>query len=115
MEIKAIILDVLMAVYVVPAFIFGTKKLLGLAEPTAHFKRWGYPLWTMHLLGFAEIACGLLLFIPAARIYAIAIYSIIIVGALFTHIKAGDPKKVVMKPIFVGLHLLVIFLFTLWI
>jgi putative oxidoreductase len=114
MEAKAIILDVLMAVYVVPAFIFGTKKLIGLREPVAHFKRWGYPLWGMHLLGFAEIACGVLLFIAPARIYAIVIYSVIIAGALYTHIKANDPKKVVMKPIFVGLHLLIIFLFTLW-
>lgn len=114
MEIKTTILWVLIIAYVIPGFIFGFKKLSGNAEATGHFKRWGYPLWTMHLLGFFEIACGVLLFFAETRMYGIIAYSIILAGALYTHIKANDPKGIKMKPVFVGVVLVGIFLLTIW-
>ncbi|MDO3645168.1 DoxX family protein [Mucilaginibacter sp. L3T2-6] len=113
MEIKTIILWVLIIAYIIPGFLFGFKKLSGNAEATGHFKRWGYPLWTMHLLGFIEIACGVLLLFAQTRMYGIIAYAIILAGALYTHIKARDPKNIRMKPVFVGMILLGIFLFTI--
>ena len=114
MEIRTIILWVLIIAYVIPGFIFGFKKLSGAAEATGHFKRWGYPLWTMHLLGFLEIACGVLLLFAQTRMYGIITYAIILTGALYTHIKARDPKNIRMKPVFVGVILVGIFLFTIY-
>jgi hypothetical protein len=49
------------------------------------------------------------------RIYAIAIFGILVIGAFYTHLKYKDSKKDVMKPVFVGMLLAVIFSFTFWI
>ncbi|HZY40023.1 MAG TPA: DoxX family protein [Mucilaginibacter sp.] len=109
-----IIFWVLIVAYVIPGYIFGFKKLFAHKESVEAFKRFGYPLWFMHLLGFAEVAGSSLMLFNPTRIYGIAIFPIIIAGAIYTHVKVKDAKKVVMTPIFVGFHLLIIFLFTFW-
>ena len=115
MEIKIILFWVLIAAYVIHGFIFGIQKLFGQKQKIEHFERWGYPLWFMRLLGLAEIAaCGLMLF-GQTRMYGIAIFPIILLGAVYTHLKFKEPKKETMTPVFVGIHLLAIFLFTFWI
>ena len=112
MEIKTIIFWVLVAACIIPGVIFGFKKLSGHADSEAYFKRWGYPLWFMHVLGFTEIACSILMVISATRIYAIGIFGILVIGAFYTHVKYKDSKKDVIKPIVVGGLLAVIFFLT---
>jgi len=114
MEIKTIIFWVLMAAYIIPGFIFGYQKLIGEKQKVIDFDRWGYPLWFMRLLGLAEIVGCILMLFNITRLYGIAIFPIILGGAVYTHVKNHDPKKDTMTPIFVGLHLVVIFLFTFW-
>jgi putative oxidoreductase len=114
MEIKIIVFWILIVAYAIPGFIFGFKKLSGHKEPVEHFKRWGYPAWFMHFLGFTEITCSILILFSATRMYGIAIFSIVIAGAIYTHNKY-DSKKEVMKPVYVGTLLVMIFLFTFWI
>lgn len=115
METKAIILWVLIAAYIVPGFIFGYLKLVGQKQKIEQFRRFGYPLWFMRLLGLAEIsACFMMLFSPT-RLWGIFIFPIILAGAVYTHVKVNDPKKEVITPIVVALHLLVIFILTFWI
>ncbi len=86
MEIKTIIFWVLIAACIIPGVIFGFKKLSGHPDSEAYFKRWGYPLWFMHVLGFTEIACSILIVISATRIYAIGIFGILVIGAFYTHV-----------------------------
>jgi putative oxidoreductase len=114
MEIKTIIFWVLIAAYAVPGLIFGFKKLSGHKEPAAHFNRWGYPMWFMHFLGFTEITCSILILFNTTRLYGIAIFSIIIAGAVYKHSKY-DTKKEVMKPVYAGVFLVTIFLFAFWV
>ena len=109
MEIKIIIFWVLIAACIIPGVIFGFKKLSGHPDSEAYFKRWGYPLWFMHVLGFTEIACSILIVISATRIYAIGIFATLVIGAFYTHVKYKDSKKDVIKPIVVGALLAVIF------
>ena len=112
--VKTIILWVLLASFVIPSFIFGYQKLIGEKQKTELFIRFGYPLWFMRILGLAEIvACLLMLFDPT-RLIGIFIFPAILAGAIYTHVEFKDPKKALMTPVFVALHLLAIFLFTLW-
>ena len=115
MEIKTIIFWVLIAANIIPGVIFGFKKLSGHPDSEAYFERWGYPLWFMHVLGFTEVACSILLVFSATRIYAICIFATLVVGAFYTHVKYKDSKKDVIKQVFVGMLLAVIFSFTFWI
>jgi len=110
-----IIFWVLIIAFVIPGYIFGFKKLFAHKESVENFKRFGYPLWFMHLLGFAEVAGSTLMLFNPTRIFGIAVFPIIIAGAVYTHLKVKDAKKVVLKPILVGLQLLIIFLLTFWI
>ena len=107
-----IIFWVLIIAFVIPGFIFGFKKLWGHKDSIAAFKKFGYPFWFMHALGFVEITGSTLMLFNTTRIYGIAIFPLILAGAIYTHVKVKDRSKVVMKPILVGLHLLIIFLFT---
>ena len=107
-----IIFWVLIVAFVIPGYLFGFKKLFGHKESVEAFKRFGYPLWFMHLLGLAEVTGSTLMLFNPTRIYGIALFPVIIAGAVYTHLKVKDAKKVVMKPILVGLQLLVIFLLT---
>lgn len=113
MEIKTILLWVLLLTYVVPGYIFGFQKLIGQKEKALQFKTWGYPLWFMRLLGFIEVLGSSLMLCEPTRIYGIALFPVILAGAIYTHIKFNDPKNEMMTPVYSGLHLLVIFLLTL--
>jgi uncharacterized membrane protein YphA (DoxX/SURF4 family) len=92
-----------------PAVFFGYQKMIQNTEKTTDFARWGYPKWFMVALGMVEILAGIGFLFPATRPYCIATYAIILVGAVATHLKAKDPMKDVMKPIFVGVLLLAIY------
>jgi len=107
-----VIFWVLIIAFVIPGFIFGFKKLLGHKDSIAAFKKFGYPLWFMHALGFVEITGSTLMLFNATRVYGISIFPFILAGATYTHLKVKDGTKIVMKPLLVGLHLLIIFLFT---
>lgn len=112
MEIKTIIFLVLIAAYIIPGVIFGFKKLGGDPDSEAYFNRCGYPLWLMHLLGFIEVACSMLIVFSGIRMYAIAVLGILRAGAFYTHVRYNDPKKDLMKPVITGVLLVVIFFFT---
>lgn len=114
MVVKTIILWVLLVSFIIPSLIFGYQKLIGEKEKIELFNRFGYPLWFMRLLGLAEIIASILMLFNPTRLTGIVIFPFILAGAIYTHLKFKDPKKEVMAPVFVGLHLLVIFLFTLW-
>ncbi|WP_184548655.1 DoxX family protein [Mucilaginibacter sp. FT3.2] len=113
MEIKTILIWVLLLVYVVPSYIFGFQKLFGRKEKALRFKAWGYPVWFMRLLGFIEVFGSSLMLYEPTRVYGIALFALVLAGAVYTHIKSHDPKSDVMTPVYVGLHLSVIFLLTL--
>jgi hypothetical protein len=90
---------------------FWLSKLVAKKEKLEQFKRFGYPIWFMRLLGLAEIlACVCLLF-SQTRYYSIGIFMVILIGAIYTHLKVNDSKKEIMAPIIVVLHLLVIFFY----
>jgi putative oxidoreductase len=109
-----IIFWVLIAAYVIPGFIFGFKKLTGNQQSVALFKKWGYPLWFMRVLGLIEITGSILMLFNPTRIYGIAIFPVILAGAFYTHVKFKESSNA-KKPVFVGLLLLAIFLFTFWV
>lgn len=115
MEIKIIILWVLLVTYIVPGLIFGYQKLIGQKQKLEQFRRFGYPVWFMRLLGLAEISACIMMLFNSTRLWGIFIFPLILAGAVSTHLKANDPKNEVMTPIFVALHLTLIFFVTIWI
>ena len=112
MEIKTIIFWVLLIAMAIPSFYFGVRKLINQKEKVDLFTRLGYTLWFMKLIGLAEVIGALGLLFTQTRMLAIAAIAIILIGAIFSHIRAKDNSKEVMPPVFVLIHLIVIFGFT---
>ncbi len=105
-RVQKIALWIVTIVLAVAFLLFGTLKLIG-AEPLAgEFTKWGYPVWFRLLIGVAEVGGAVLLLLPRTVALSAAGLGVLMVGAVFTHLKAGEGPQAV--PAFVLLVLLAI-------
>ncbi|MEM6992078.1 MAG: DoxX family protein [Myxococcota bacterium] len=73
------------------AFIMsGGMKLTGPDEMVANFARWGYPDFFIYMIGAFELAGGIGLMLPSLAGLAATGLVIIMTGAVFTHVRAGE-------------------------
>ena len=100
--IKVSLLVVLGVMFVVA----GGAKLLRNHSQVEHFAQWGYPLWFLSLTGLIEVGGGICLFFPKAKFYGIVVLSLTMVGAAFTHVKAGEMEAVPVPLVLLGLLLM---------
>lgn len=68
----------------------GIMKFMPNAEMVDSFARWGHSETFMMMIGAFEIAGAIGLFIPKLRKWAILGLLLIMAGAIFTHITAGE-------------------------
>ena len=55
------------------------------------FVEWGYPSWFRFVVGSGELVGAILLTIPRRRFLGAALLSVILVGAVVTHVVNQDP------------------------
>ena len=68
----------------------GLNKLLGAESMVAQFQGYGYPTWFMYLIGIVEVGAVVSLYIPRfARYGGLALVAVML-GAAFSHIRAGE-------------------------
>lgn len=81
-----------LSVLLAALFVFGgTMKLLNPGGQAAEgFIRFGYPSWFRYVIGLFELVGGILLLIPRRAAEAGSFLVIIMLGALISHIRAGD-------------------------
>jgi len=84
----------------------GGAKLMGSHSQVEHFAQWGYPLWFLYLTGIIEVGGGICLLIPKLQFYGIAVLSLTMVGAGFTHMKAGEMEAFPVPVVLLGLLLM---------
>jgi len=77
--------------------VMGVPKLGELSTAVHQFDRWGYSEEFMYFIGIAEFIGAIALLIPKVRLAAVGGLSIIMAGAIYTHI-AFDPAFVVTLP-----------------
>ena len=68
----------------------GGTKFIPLPAHVENFTKWGFPLWFMYLTGGVEVAGALLFIIPMTRYYGATLLFFTMIGAIFTHIRAGE-------------------------
>jgi uncharacterized membrane protein YphA (DoxX/SURF4 family) len=85
-------------------------KLIGQDEAVQGFRHAGFSDGFRLFIGAAEAAGAIGLLVPRLRMWAAAGLSIIMIGALVTHVRAGDPVAK-MAPAAISLVLLVL---TAW-
>jgi uncharacterized membrane protein YphA (DoxX/SURF4 family) len=75
-----------------------TGKLTGAA--TEMFAGWGYPGWFAMLIGVLELAGGIGLLIPKTMRPAILGLTVVMLGAAYTHLAAGEGVQVIRPLLF---------------
>lgn len=74
---------------------FGTLKLTGAEQLAAEFVKWGYPTWFRLLVGVAEIGGAVLLLFPRSVALGTVGLGILMVGCVFSHLKAGEGPQAI--------------------
>lgn len=70
--------------------IAGGALLAGSESFQQNFERWGYPLWFMYVTGAIEVTGAVLVLVPKTRFYGAALLVCAMLGAVFTHLRAGE-------------------------
>lgn len=71
-------------------FAAGAMKLIGAENSIALFEHLGLPAWMVGAVGVTEIACAILLFVPAGFFVAIAGMLALMLGATISLVLAGE-------------------------
>ncbi len=102
-QIRRIFSWVLAVLLAVGFLLAAAGKLTGAAVPM--FEGWGYPTWFAMLIGILELAGAVGLLVPKTTRYAVYGLTVIMLGAMYTHL-VNDEGGQVVRPI--------IFLVLLW-
>ena len=102
MEIAATAISALLAVTFVAA---GGTKLLGMRTHVESFQQWGYPPWFRVAIGVVELgaAAALLvgLWVDWLSVAAGLVIGGVMLGAVYTHIRASEVSQLV-APVILG-------------
>jgi uncharacterized membrane protein YphA (DoxX/SURF4 family) len=85
----------------------GGSKLTGAPALAENFARWGYPQWFLYVTGAIEVVAALLLLVPRTATLGAGLVLGTMVGAVLTHLKAGETSQVVVPLILLGLGVIV--------
>jgi putative oxidoreductase len=98
------------AISVVLALFFmamGLPKILGSGGWPGRFAAWGYPPWFVALVGVGEIGSAVMLLFPSRAWAGAAVLSVIMFGAVATHLRYGEHMRVVVPLVLLTLLTLV--------
>lgn len=86
------LLSVGLAIYVSLNFLgFEVGKAWHDAEMRQFFQASGLPVWSMYAVMGVETAAALALLVPRLRLAAAGVLALVMVGAIATHLRNGDP------------------------
>jgi uncharacterized membrane protein YphA (DoxX/SURF4 family) len=72
------------------------------------FAHWGYPPWFRVLVGIAEVVAVLALLYPRTASYGALVGAAVMLGGVFTHVRAGTPGAVWHEAVPLALCLLLL-------
>ena len=86
----------------------GIAKLASMPFIVETFRAWGYPPWFRVAIGLTETLAGVLVLIPATRALGAAIVAAVMLGAIGTHVVAGQWTMVPVPMVTLVLALLLV-------
>jgi uncharacterized membrane protein YphA (DoxX/SURF4 family) len=86
----------------------GISKLAGMAWIIETFRAWGYPAWFRYAIGLTETLAGVLVLVPATRALGASMIAVVMVGAVGTHVVAGQWSFVPVPVVTLALALLLV-------
>ena len=98
-NVFAWILSILLAL----AFLLaGVPKVMAVTAWIEKFAHWGYPRWSLTIIGLLEVSGAILLLIPRFAIYGVGTLIAVMLGAAYTHVANGEGLAVLRPLIFLG-------------
>ena len=91
--------------------ITGLRKLFSFGSVASDFESWGYHPAFMYILGLVEIAGAISLMIPKIRMVGIVGLGIVMLGAIGTHIYAGEYYQLLL-PLVLLIVLIALFIMS---
>ena len=73
------------------------------------FQRWGYPDWLRLVIGVAELISFALLLLPRVAGYGAALFSVVMLGAIFTHATHHEYARLPFNFLLLALSLVIVF------
>ena len=73
------------------------------------FQRWGYPDWFRLVVGISELVSMLLLLVPRIAGYGASLFSVVMLGAIFTHATHGETSRLPFNFLLLALSLIIVF------
>ncbi|MBA4851899.1 DoxX family protein [Emticicia sp. BO119] len=114
MELLTTLQWILVALFVGPTFYYGYVKMIAEPAKIKKFSAWGYPIKIMQVIGVVEIIGAVSILFPELRLAGIAIWTVILTGAVFTNILHREPKKELFTVLTVLAHLTLILALNVW-
>jgi putative oxidoreductase len=87
----------------------GISKLVRPDFLVETFTGWGYPLWFLYVVGLVEILGAVLVLIPASRVAGASIIACVMLGAIGTHLMAGQLVMALVPAAMLALAALLLF------
>ena len=75
----------------------GVMKLAGMM--VEQFGAWGYPAWFQYLIGVAETAAGVGFLMKKTRFHAATAMIVVMLGAIFTVVRAGEMVQIALPAV----------------
>ena len=86
----------------------GISKLAGMPYVVQTFREWGYPPWFLVVIGLVEVAGGVLVLVPATRVLGATLIAVEMLGAIGTHVVAGQWSMVPVPVLALALAVLLV-------
>ncbi len=95
--------QVLSIMLAVVYLIVGIAQIAGVAGIAESFARWGYPAWFRIVIGVLELAGAAILLLPKASALAAVGLAVLMAGAMYTHVQAGEYPMILLNALLVAL------------
>ena len=105
---KEIVLWMLTLMLVVVCIRSGLLKLAGNVFWVRDFHRWGYADWFRIVVGLAELASAALLLIPRMASYGAALFAVVMLGAIYTHLTHNESGRLPFNLFLLALSLVIV-------
>jgi uncharacterized membrane protein YphA (DoxX/SURF4 family) len=107
--VKEVVLWVIALFLVLVCLRSGLMKVTGNIFWVRDFHRWGYPDWFRVVVGVAELVSMALLLVPRLAGYGASVFSVVMLGAIFTHATHNELSRLPFNLLLLALALIIAF------
>jgi putative oxidoreductase len=104
----------LTAGFLIITYLHGFQKIFAQKQKVEMFTKLGYSIPAMRFIGIVEVVGASFILFPQTRLLVLPIYTVLLSGAVYTHLKSKDDKKEAIGPVIAGAWLAVILVINIW-